>query len=63
MACGLGLTSGPVIGSFLYDLGGFITPFIFFAVVMALCGLFMKKILPEQIDMTVEEALYSSKLD
>lgn len=50
MSAGLGLTIAPVIGSFLYDLGGFNLPFIFFGAVFITFGLFLKCIIPYQVD-------------
>ena len=50
LSCGFGLVAGPVIGSLLYEAGGYTAPFIFFAVILAICGVFMKKILPKEID-------------
>jgi len=50
MSSGIGLTTGPVIGSLLYDWGGFKAPFIFYGAVFLIAGLLIKKILPASID-------------
>lgn len=38
---GLGVITGPVLGGFLYDLGGFLVPFASTGSVMTICGLIM----------------------
>lgn len=57
MSCGIGLTAGPVIGSILYDIGGYMTPFIAFCVVQATFGLLTKFIIPSSIDFKTHEIL------
>ena len=50
IATGLGLTIAPVIGSFLYQLGGYSTPFIFYGIVFLIAAIFLKKIIPASVD-------------
>jgi len=50
MSCGIGLTISPVIGSFLYTLGGFKLPFIVFGCMFLGFSLAIKCILPERVD-------------
>ena len=50
MSAGIGLTIAPVIGSFLYELGGFNLPFIFFGAVFLFFAVFLKCIIPYSVD-------------
>ena len=50
LSVGLGLTTGPVIGSLLFETGGFICPFLFYAFIFTCFGLFLNRILPESAD-------------
>jgi MFS family permease len=50
MACGLGMTIAPVIGSLLYTLGGFNAPFLFFGTLFLVISLFVKCFLPSHVD-------------
>ena len=61
MSCGIGLTCGPVVGSILYDIGGYLTPFIVFGSMFGIFGFFLKVIIPKKIDIRVHEII--DKLD
>jgi len=50
MACGIGMTIAPVIGSFLYTWGGFYTPFVFFGTVFLGFSFMVKCFLPAHVD-------------
>ena len=52
MATGIGLTLAPVLGSFLYTLGGFRLPFICFGVMFLGFSIFIKCIIPPTVDRT-----------
>lgn len=56
MSAGLGLTIAPVIGSFLYELGGFNLPFTFFGAIFIMFGLFLKCIIPYQVDIATKQS-------
>ena len=60
MSCGIGLTTSPVIGSILYNWGGYMGPFLFYALVFAFFGLFLKHILPQKIDQKGQEDISKS---
>ena len=53
MSIGIGLTSGPLIGSILYEFGGFKAPFLTYGTVFLVIGVFTMKILPVEIDKEV----------
>jgi multisubunit Na+/H+ antiporter MnhE subunit len=47
---GVGLTFAPVIGSFLHRIGGYSTPFIFYGVIFLFAAIFLKKLVPSNVD-------------
>ena len=50
IASGLGLTIAPVIGSLLYQAGGYSAPFLFYGIIFLLASIFLKKIIPAKVD-------------
>jgi predicted MFS family arabinose efflux permease len=47
---GLGNTSSPVIGALLFQLGGFMTPFFFYAVICLVFAIILKRVIPDDVD-------------
>lgn len=50
VASGLGITIAPVMGSFLYHIGGFSLPFLVFGFLFIFVAIFVKKIVPAKVD-------------
>jgi predicted MFS family arabinose efflux permease len=55
MCVGFGLIVSPVIGSILYDLGGYMTPFIALSGVQLLICVSLRAIVPSKIDLSSNE--------
>ena len=54
MACGIGLVISPILGSFLYNIGGFNLPFICFGAVNLFFAIFLKCIISSAVDIKNE---------
>ena len=50
MFCGIGLAFSPLVGSLLYDNGGFMLPFVCFGVLFLIFGVAIKLIIPDEIN-------------
>lgn len=50
MSCGVGLTLGPVLGSILFNIGGYAMPFIFFGTIFVAFGCILNRIIPASLD-------------
>lgn len=50
MAVGFGNSSSPVVGALLFQLGGFMAPFFFYAAINLCFAIILKKVIPDEID-------------
>ena len=44
-----------MIGSFLYQAGGYSAPFLFYGIIFLLASIFLKKIIPSKVDEKPQE--------
>lgn len=50
MSIGVGLTFSPVVGSLLFEIGGFSFPFYFLGGILVFASIFVFKIVPAHAD-------------
>ena len=59
---GTGIVLGPALGSALYTLGGFPTPFFFCAGVFLCCSMLVFKLIPESVETSEQKHGHATRI-
>lgn len=60
---GIGLVIGPVLGSLMYSWLGYKGPFLLYGLIFLIFTIFLKKILPEKVDIFAKEKSATAQVE